>query len=78
MFEGILFLPVSTSVCKARVIEKFNMPQIVKNKGQISTVISIEEHNKKWKKQKERTASVRTKLIFNNLKWEVRMYILLE
>ena len=50
-----------------KVIDRLRMPQVVKQKGNISNDITITEHIQGWKKLKEQTASIQGELIFNDL-----------
>ena len=49
----------------ARVINRLHIPELVKERAYISTIIAVEEHILDCRAQKERTASVLCRLMFN-------------
>ena len=51
-----------------KVLDHLRMPQLVVQRGTISTLISTQEHIQGWKKQKERTVSYQGELTFNKFK----------
>ena len=60
----------------ARVINKLHMPELVKQRARISTIIAVEEHILDCRAQKERTASVLCRLTFNEFNTGIKdMYI---
>ena len=68
ILDGTFDIPTVTQKYMIKVIEKRRKPNSVKAKGEIGTDISFEEHVTGWKKQKYRTASVTSELIFNDFK----------
>ena len=68
ILEGIFEIPQNTPKYMTMVIDRLRIPQVVKRKGLLPTTITTTEHIQGWKKQKERTASVKTELIFSDFK----------
>ena len=68
ILEGIFEIPQNTPKYMTMVIDRLRIPQVVKRKGLLPTTITTTEHIQGWKKQKERTASVKTELTFNDFK----------
>ena len=50
------------------LLENMRRPKSVKEHGLISTNITLEEHRKGWRKQKTKTSSERSQLIFADFK----------
>ena len=60
----------------ARVINKLHIPELVKQRARISTIIAVEEHVLDCCAQKERTASVFCRITFNEFNTGINdMYI---
>ena len=55
------------------LLEKMRRPNIVTEHGLISTDITIAEHREGWRKQKSKTSSERSQLIFANSKQHVKI-----
>jgi hypothetical protein len=55
-----------------KVLEYLRMPACVIKEGPIDSTLSVADHIQGWKKQKERTASVRSDLSFSDHKAATR------
>jgi hypothetical protein len=64
ILNGTFDLPSDCDPYLRQFLEAARMPDVIRNVGPISTAITIQDHIKGWRRQKERTASVKSELGF--------------
>jgi hypothetical protein len=64
LLNGTLPIPLNCDPYLRKLLYAVRMPDIIRAAGPISTSITIEDHIKGWRRQKERIASVRSELGF--------------
>jgi hypothetical protein len=66
ILDGSFEIPPTCDPHLAILLNALRMPDIVRKAGTISTDISLQDYIRDWRRQKERTGSVRTALGFSD------------
>ena len=68
ILAGTFECPPNTDPYMRLLLDAMRMPNVVTEAGIIAPLVTLDEHRSGWRKEKERTASVRTELTFSDFK----------